>query len=141
MLLRRFSAALAALLLLQLSLLGSGTLRAPHEMFRTSAASAHAMPPMPGMVEHQSGGATRAQQGDGTPSAPAGCDAKGGSHDCGLPWSSGACATMTACATATALPSVTVAFDREGARNTELPDPALLRTGPATAPELPPPRA
>ncbi|HEX7981263.1 MAG TPA: hypothetical protein VF461_21820 [Gemmatimonadaceae bacterium] len=141
MLLRRFSAALAALLLLQLSLLGSGTLRAPHEMFRTSAASAHGMPPMPGMVEHQSGNGTRTQQDDGSPSAPAGCDTKGGAHDCGVPWSSGSCAAMTACATVAALPPVAVAFDQERARTAELPDPTLLRTGPTAAPELPPPRA
>jgi hypothetical protein len=140
MLLRRLSAALAALLLLQLSLLGSGTLRAPHGMVSARAAHVHAMPPMPGMSEHQGGNGALAQQ-DGSSPAPAGCDTNGGAHDCGVPWSSGSCAAMSACATIAALPPAAVALDQERAGSTELPDPTLLRTGPAAAPELPPPRA
>jgi hypothetical protein len=133
---------LAALLLLQLTLLGSGTLRAFREIADTSSASPHTMPSMPGMAEHQRATGALAQQDEGrSPSVPTGCDAEGGPHGCGLPWSSGSCAVMTACVNGAALPSIAAANDERTMSAGELPDPALLLAGAIAAPELPPPRA
>jgi hypothetical protein len=142
-LLRRLAVALVALLLLQLTLLGSGTLCALHETAVGPSASRHGMASMPDVTGRDVASSMAAVQpdGGGSSTAPSGCDAEGGPHDCGLPWSSGSCAAMTTCATIAASPSMTVAATQRAAHVAELPEPAQLRTGPAAAPELPPPRA
>lgn len=125
--LRRIAAALSSLLLLQLTLLGSGTLCA----MPSGAAAGHM---------HDMGGMAGMTQSDvARPDAP-----PPSSHPddgCRLPWSPGQCATMTACAIA-AMPvaPVIVALDTRPAL-AELPMPADLGSRPAAPPELPPPRA
>ena len=126
-LIRRIGAALSSLLLLQLTLLGSGTLCA----MPGGAASMrmHDMGGMAGMTQPQ----VDREQTPPPSSHP--------TDGCRLPWSPGQCATMTAC-TMAAMPAATVIVALD-ARPTiaELPMPANLGSRPATPPELPPPRA
>ena len=116
-LIRRIGAALSSILLLQLTLLGSGTLCA---MPSGAAAQMH---DMGGMADQQ------------LPPSSHPDDA------CRLPSSAGQCATMTACSIA-AMPAATVivALDTRPVI-TDLPVPAEIGSRPATPPELPPPRA
>ena len=118
-LIRRFGAALSSILLLQLTLLGSGTLCAmPSDMGA-----------MPGMSQSQ----VDPQQ---TPPASSHPD-----DACRLPSSPGQCATMTAC-TIAAMPAATVSVALDVRRViSDLPIPAEIGSRPATPPELPPPRA
>ena len=122
-LVRRSLGALAGLSLLQLTLLGSGTLCALRHGGANSDTGVHAMRGMAGMVAE----------------SPADC---GSQHDgCGLPWAPGQCSSMTTCQmsanpAASGVASVTmrvVALD--------LPSAALIHSGPTFAPDLPPPRA
>ncbi|HWE43363.1 MAG TPA: hypothetical protein VG432_12700 [Gemmatimonadaceae bacterium] len=139
--LRRSFAALCTLFLLQLSLPGSGAgcamqgrggPAAPaHGMdgtsrMRSAAANRGAMPAMP----------------DATAAASAaGCGGMGSHDGCGLPCVPGQCAPMAGCAI-NAMPAVrgAASVNLRGLR-VESPAPALLRSGPAAPPELPPPRA
>ena len=124
-LIRRIGAALSGILLLQLTLLGSGTLCA----MPSGAASMHDMGGMPGMTQSQ---ADRRQ----TPPASSHPD-----DGCRLPSSPAQCATMTACSIA-AMPAATVivALDARPVIS-DLPIPVEIGSRPATPPELPPPRA
>ena len=118
-LIRRFGAALSSILLLQLTLLGSGTLCAmPSDMGA-----------MPGMTH------SVVDRPETPPPSSHPIDG------CRLPSSPGQCATMTACSIA-AMPAaaVIVALDARPVVS-ELPMPADLGSRPATPPELPPPRA
>lgn len=122
--LRRLFAALSALALLQLLLLGSGT---PCAMGSDGAAHG-------GM----SGAAMAAMNGH---SAYAACDASGPRDDCGLPWSAGQCAGMTNCMPTVASPAAVAVLAIAPHRARELPEPARITSSAAAAPELPPPRA
>ncbi len=126
--LRRVTAALSSALLLQLSLLGSGTLcgdRGPE----TGAAAATAAHAMQGMHEADT-------------DAPAACDAAPGADEgCRLPWAPGHCATMSGCAVAALPPVVQAATMSLPAATLDPSDPPAAHSGPAAAPELPPPRA
>lgn len=125
-LIRRFGAALSSILLLQLTLLGSGTLCA---MPTSVAARTHDMAGMPGMTQSQ---VDREQ----TPPPNDHPD-----DGCRLPWSPGQCATMTACSIA-AMPAAPVIVALAACPViSDLPMPADLGSRPASAPELPPPRA
>lgn len=117
-LIRRIGAALSSILLLQLTLLGSGTLCA-----MPSGAASMQMHDMGGMADQQ------------LPPSSHPDDA------CRLPSSPGECATMTACSIA-AMPAATaiVALDARPVIS-DLPIPAEIGSRPATPPELPPPRA
>ena len=117
-LIRRIGAALSSILLLQLTLLGSGTLCA-----MPSGAAAMQMHDMGGMADRQT--PRSSHQDDG----------------CRLPSTPGQCATMTAC-TIAAMPAATVivALDARPVIS-ELPIPAEIGSRPSTPPELPPPRA
>lgn len=138
--LRRSTAALSSALLLQLSLLASGTLcpmRAGH------ATAGHAM--HPAVATHQghamaAGAPLAATEAPATaPSAPTGCDMSGTS--CDMPWSPGGCAAMSACAIGTTAPvSAGLAFVPAPMVVIEAAGAALLPLGPTYAPELPPPR-
>lgn len=141
--LRRCSAALAALLLLQLSLLGSGTLCALQETQETASVRGTGMAGMPGMAAHQAASPSSAQHGSGAEhcSVPSSCDATRGTPDCGLPWSPAVCSAMTTCATVVAPSVVALTILDRAVPAADLPEPLQLRTGPADAPELPPPRA
>lgn len=126
-LIRRIGAALSGILLLQLTLLGSGTLCAMPS--GAAAAQTHDMSGMAGMTQSQA---------DSQQTPPTGSHPDDG---CRLPWSPGQCATMTAC-TIAAMPAATVivALDARPVIS-ELPIPAEIGSRPATPPELPPPRA
>lgn len=142
-LVRRSFGALAGLFLLQLPLLGSGTLCALHRSGAGDDTGAHAMQGMQGMVAVSSAAtvptsaSTVVEAGD--PMSPADC--VGQRDGCRLPWAPGQCSSMTLCQmsanpAASGVASVTmrvVALD--------LPSAALIHSGPTFAPDLPPPRA
>jgi hypothetical protein len=152
-LLRRFTAALSSALLLQLTLLASGTLCAMHGAGgMEEVTAAHAMVGMhPGADEMgaptqhgspvSSVGATESAPSPHS-GMPRGCDASSKGEGCGLPWAPGQCATMTTCTIAAASPSAElsaqVAVHTDGPT---LAEAVLFHSGPAAAPELPPPRA
>jgi len=137
---RRSFAALCGLLLLQLMLLGSGTLRAAHGGMGNDGMARNAMS-MPSMAHVMtSDGSVIASSGDGGgPTSPTDC--RGEHGDCHLPFAPGHCSAMTTCAV-TAKPAATVvvsASARTSARAVSTR--ALVPLGPTFAPELPPPRA
>ena len=118
-LIRRIGAALSSILLLQLTLLGSGTLCAMPSDMGAMPGMTHSVvdrPETPPPSSHQD-------------------------HGCSLPSSPAQCATMTAC-TIAAMPAATVivALDARPVIS-DLPIPAEIGSRPATPPELPPPRA
>lgn len=128
---RRLAAALSGALLLQLSLLGSGTLCAM-EHGSDAHGSGHAAMRMAGPTSEHG-----APQGHDAPR----CDVAGSDDGCGLPWAPGHCAAMTTCS-ATAAPVSAVSIQLAAATPAaDMPEPTLIHSGPAAAPELPPPRA
>jgi hypothetical protein len=147
-LIRRSFAALAAFFFVQLTLLGSGTLcalhgaAAGHGTSRGMAASVpHAMTDRHTGIDAPAPDASVLTAVSDVPAAHDGCDASGGPHDCGLPATPGSCAGMTTCAI-TAAPAVVAASDVPAAASSrDVGQPETLRSGPAAAPELPPPRA
>ena len=136
----RCFAAFSALLLMQLTLLGSGTLCALHGAQNGLATRAVAARPSAESANAHSRAHTRLASRD-VPAHAHSCDASGGAQDCGLPASPGSCTGMTACAVATAPAVVTVADAAALTSSDAIGEPAALRSGPASAPELPPPRA
>lgn len=138
---RRFAAALSSILLLQLSLLGSGTPCAVHGTME--AGGAHLMA---GMAAADRGTASASQSAEASalPDDPAASAGGGDSEDgggCPLPWAPGQCTSMTSC-TATATPVATVfALDAAPRVVSELAEPAGMLSRPTTAPESPPPRS
>jgi hypothetical protein len=141
--LRRLTAALSSVLLLQLSLLGSGTLCALQhpgghgEKDHASTGMAAMMHAAPGPVV-MAGMESLA----GTSDTPAGgCDGQAPAGACHGPWAAGTCTSMSSCASSQ---SATVAPLLAWAGRTldlSLPEPSALHAAPAEAPELPPPRA
>ena len=139
--LRRLAAALSGALLLQLTLLGSGTLRAAPVPatggVHASAARASAGHAAVGVETHD----MSAMTSDG-PAMPQGCDMTDGSTDCHQPWTPTSCASVVTCGSAVVLPAVHVSLPTSIAKgDAELPEPTSFSSGPASAPELPPPRA
>jgi hypothetical protein len=137
-LVRRSFAAISALLLLQLMLLGSGTLCTMHGG-RTSDAAM----PMAGMTQqtgfHESN-MTRSSVSD-VPMSPADCGDGGDQGGCSLLFAPGQCSSMTTC-TISATPATTIAASEYSqAGMLAVPSYALGHSGPTFAPELPPPRA
>ncbi|HTJ23589.1 MAG TPA: hypothetical protein VL383_14395 [Gemmatimonadaceae bacterium] len=132
---RRFAAALSGALLLQLSLLASGTLCHVHGS-HPAAAMAHS-----GM-HGQHGPATRAV-GDAAAQMPAGgCDMSGSSAPCEAPWAPGGCGSMSTCVSVTsAISTWTGHLAQRATQSVEVVSSAAMPLGPAFAPELPPPRA
>ena len=137
----RSLAALSAVFLLQLSLLGSGTLCAMHHGAARDNADAHAMHGMSGM---SSGPATRASVSAvpeaESPSNPTDCGGMGEHGGCGLPWAPGQCSSMTACDVSATPAASIVASVTMPVMAFELPTPALIHSGPIFATELPTPR-
>lgn len=142
-LVHRLSAALSSVLLLQLSLLSSGTLCVLQR--HGGHAAMHAgSPAMPGM--------SATARGAGTVSAvielPAtaagnptdGCGGHGPDDSCGGPWATGPCTSMSACAWSQSASVPPVLGAPNGETDVNHPEPRTLRTGPPVAPELPPPR-
>lgn len=139
---RRSFAALSGVLILQLLLLGSGTLSVMHHGRAQTVATKHAMT-MAGSRAELSSHASAVSNADEshTPMSPAGCNG-GVDHDaCRLPIAPGQCSFMTACdVSATPAAAIWIALSVPPA-TVELPSPALAPSGPTFAPELPPPRA
>ena len=143
---RQSVAALSTVLLLQLSLGGSGTLCA----LRHASAHGGAEPSMEGMTgmardtdaaaaDH--GSTVTEQAGPASQDAESGCPSKGESEPCHGPWAPGTCASMSSCAWSQGVPfepTLASADNDSGAAGAE---PLMLHTGPAFAPEIPPPRA
>jgi hypothetical protein len=147
-LLHRVTAVLSSALLLQLSLLASGSLcrmQGDHGM------SAEAMAAMgSAAAKHTTHGAPQGAQvsnaapvSDAPSNGPAGaCDTTGASKSCDTPWAPAGCASMATCITAVS------AFDAPAASTSEvaavvvqIARSADMPLGPTFAPELPPPRA
>lgn len=135
---RRIAAALSSALLLQLSLLGSGTMC---PMRGHGAAPAHAAHQgHHGMRHAIATAAPSVGASAGVPGTPAGTCDVGGS--CDMPWTPGGCVSMSACAIAIAVPtSALVAAASSSPTNIVAARAAALPLGPTYAPELPPPRA
>ena len=141
-LLRRSFAALAGLFLLQLTLLGSGTLCATHYGDARSDATVHAMGGMREMsrvtVAQRSVSAISDASG---PRSPQDCGGLGQHDGCGLPWAPGQCSSMTAC-DVSAMPGMSAVASATSRVVTTKPlSSAVIHSGPSFAPELPPPRA
>lgn len=141
-LLRRSFAALSGLFLLQLMLLGSGTLCAMHHGLARAGVPNHAMA-MSGLA-HQ----TRAHESlvtkageSNTPMSPVDCGGSGGHDDCRLPFAPGPCSSATTCDVSATPAAAIGASAYVHVVALELPSPALGHSGPTFAPELPPPRA
>ena len=137
--LRRIAAALSSVLLLQLTLLGSGTLCAMRGTGGTG--KTHDMSAMPGVETQGSAAAASAvsvRTPDRTDVPPMGGHSDEG---CRLPWVPGPCTSMAVCSM-TAMPSamLVIALDTRP-QVADLPMPGDLRSRPAMPPELPPPRA
>lgn len=138
----RSVAALCAIFLLQLSLLGSGTSCAMQQSGVRYDGAARGMDDMTAILSAAAKHAGVSAVPD--ENAPTSAADRGGmgSHDgCDLPWVPGQCASMTPCVMS-AVPVVRGAtFVPLRAARFELRSPALLHSGPTFAPELPPPRA
>lgn len=138
-LLRRISAAFTTVLLLQLTLLGSGTLCTLQGGVASSG--------MAGMHEkHRAGLATSDVSSSlqlplSDPAAPHPCDASQMGGGCGQPWAPGQCVGMTTCATVAVSAHAVVAQMTDAINALELPEPADIASSPAVAPDVPPPRA
>ena len=131
---RRSLAALSGLFLLQLLLLGSGTLCA----MQRQSSSGHVMQ-MAGMARetgsHESSVAS-ADEADGSLSP-----AETGDHDgCRVPLAPGQCTSMSACSISATLSESEAASLPVKAVALAAPTPARVYSGPTFAPELPPPR-
>ena len=141
-LIRRLTATLSSALLLQLTLLGTGTSRTMHTGATMDAtAQAHAMSGMAEHVtvdKHESGWAVGRSDSSG-PSHGLGGSSDG--EGCCVLLSPGQCTSTTTCSL-TAAPSTRAEWRvATSLRAPELPEPDLLQSGPRAAPELPPPRA
>jgi hypothetical protein len=136
-LVRRSFAAISALLLLQLMLLGSGTLCVMHDA-RTSDATM--MAGMAGQKGSHETGVSQSNVSD-VPMSPADCRGGGDQGGCRLPFAPGQCSSMTTC-TISATAAATIAPSETRKPGVlAVPLYALGHRGPTFAPELPPPRA
>ena len=139
---RRFLAALSSALLLQLTLLGGGTLcgmHGAHEM--GTAAMMGSM--HDGMQQPANASMSAASHTPTVTSTLADdCDTCDATSGCGNPWSPGSCTSMTCCTTAVAAraPSFTDVLS-SAAHVRNIPEPLSAPIAPSFAPEIPPPRA
>jgi len=132
---RRITAVLSSALLLQLSLLTSGTLCRMHAGFAGEGAAVSMHGAMAAGMAEGMRGPMHHERG-----APADCDA--GNQHCGAPWSGGGCAAMGACTVAVSARSdAPVTFTASGIAKTPVIAISRMPAGPAYTPELPPPRA
>ena len=139
---RRSFVALTGLFLLQLTLLGSGTLCAVYHSVGRNNAGVDAMHDMGAMTSAATTrAAVPAAPDSHSPMSPADCGGTSQHDGCGLPWAPGQCSSMTAC-DISATPAASIMTSASGvAMSIELPTPALIHSGPTFAPDLPPPRA
>ena len=146
--LHRVTAVLSSALLLQLSLLASGSLcrmQGDHGM------SAEAMAAMgeatANHASHAGAHGARVANSAAANDAPSGmpggtCDTTGASKSCDAPWAPAGCASMATCVTAvTALDSPAISTSAIATVAVQVVRSADMPLGPTFAPELPPPRA
>ena len=139
--LSRSFAALSALLLLQLTLLGSGTLCAKHRDAGGSHADARVANGMTMMSAANLASSSVVTSADKPPASPEDCGGLGSHDGCGLPWAPGQCSSMTTCDVSLAVTASVISPVIGPIVTVALPSPVLARSGPTFAPELPPPRA
>jgi len=138
---RRSLAACSSVLLLNLTLLGSGTLCAAKHGTEHGAVVESAMSGMSSGTMATSSSSTPTVLDAEHPVTPEDCDAPPQHGGCQLPSAPGQCTSMTTCSTPAALIGATVASEVAQAFTLALPEPLDIHSGPPTAPELPPPRA
>ena len=139
--LRRSSAALFALLLLQLTLLGSGTLCARHHGAGGNHVDARVANGMTMMSAANLASSSVVTSADNAPVSPEDCGGLGSHDGCGLPWAPGQCSSMTTCDVSLAVPASVISPTIGPIGTGALLPPVLAQSGPTFAPELPPPRA
>lgn len=129
---------MASLLLLQLSLLGSGTLCALRGDRAMGRGTGHHAMVAPAQVSRAAGMVSSMPQTTGNPGMPHGCGMDG---SCRAPWANGSCGAMGSCTVAVSAPSGTATSATTLSAAAELPE--LIRTVSdlTIAPEAPPPRA
>lgn len=141
-LVRRSVAALSGLFLLQLMLLGSGTLCAMHHSLARAGAANHAMElaDMAHQARAHESAVTTADEPN-IPMSPMDCNGSGSHDDCRLPFAPGQCSSVTTC-DVSATPAAAIAMPVYAyTAALEVASPAFAHSGPTFAPELPPPRA
>lgn len=141
---RRSLAALSGIFLLQLTLLGSGTLCAVHVSATENDASARAMHQMVGMSATESAtqpNAVAMTTNASDPTNPVDCNGPRQHGGCRLPFAPGQCSSMTACDVSATPAAMVARIALTRAIAPALSAPALAHSGPTFAPELPPPRA
>lgn len=137
---RRSFVALTGVFLLQLTLLGSGTLCAVQRGANDDVSAAHATHRMSGMMSSTSSRVSIPTVSDIDGPIKSDCDGPGQHDGCSLPWAPGQCSSMTSCnVSATPVASIEASVTLRTTAQ-ELPAPALILSGPTFAPEIPPPR-
>ena len=139
--LRRSSAALCALLLLQLTLLGSETLCAKHRGVGDNHVDAPVANAMTMMSAADLAISSVVTSADRPPVSPEDCGGLGSHDGCGLPWAPGQCSSMTTCDVSLAVPASVVVSMIGPTGTVALLSSMGTASGPTFAPELPPPRA
>lgn len=142
---RRLFAVLFGILLLQLTLLGSGTMCAlPHAASR-GGDDAHAMCSSEGMsaidMANAPSGIAVVPDAETRPVNSDACGAFGLYGGCRLPWAPGHCSSMTACSITAAPAASASAYASTQAVALVVPGASFAHVGPTLRPELPPPRA
>jgi hypothetical protein len=131
---RRSFAVLLGVFLLQLTLLGSGT-------FCAARHSAHGMLGMSATTVVAASSSMSVSADDSSPMDSTSCNGPAKHDDCRLPWSPGQCSAMTACAIGVSAVDPLTLVAVLDASTLVVPFGDRLLSGPAFAPELPPPRA
>ena len=139
--LRRTIAAISGLFLLQLMLVGTGTLCAMRHGAAQPGETGHVMQMVGGTQQTSSHQSTVSGVDDGgSPVNPA--DTRPSDHDgCRVPLAPGQCGSMSTCSISAAPSKIAVTSISLQRLALALPDPTQGQSGPTFAPELPPPRA
>lgn len=138
-LLHRLTAVLSSALLLQLSLLASGTLCRMHV---DQANAGHGMSAAQHSSQHGAHAPVMSMDDDSPAMPMNGCGNAGSSKSCDAPWSPSGCAAMSSCITATsAMTAPSLSLSTAPTHVKQFLASVQMPTGPALAPELPPPRA
>lgn len=142
--LRRSIATALGVLLLQLTLLGSGTLCAVQHVAAREGATAHEMLGMngtPAMHATSMASATATVTDAGRGPVNSDCGGPGPHDGCGLPWAPGQCSSMTTCDVSGTPARIGIFSDAGRLVAINISASASAHAGPTFAPELPPPRA
>jgi hypothetical protein len=144
----RVTAVLSSAMLLQLSLLASGSLcrmqgdhtMAAEAMANMGTAAANDISHSASHGAQMSNAAAASDASSGMPSGA--CDTTGASKSCDAPWAPGGCASMATCVTTvSALDVPAISTSAMATVAVQVVRSADMPLGPTFAPELPPPRA